>query len=66
MGYHSFITDPSRSQCSEVSHHKFDKIENPNLFDRQTWLERISMFHWKFSELEDGSAWSHMRKFVNF
>ena len=39
-------------------------IENPNEFDRQSWLERISMFHWKFSELEDGTAWKHMRQYV--
>jgi hypothetical protein len=62
-GYHAFITDPLRSQCREVAHTDFSKIESPDTFDRQSWLERISMFHWKFSELEDGSAWQHMRQF---
>jgi hypothetical protein len=63
-GYPAFITDPDRSQCAEVANTDFSLIENPNQYDRQKWLERISMFHWKFSELEDGSAWSHMRNYV--
>lgn len=62
-GYPAFITDPARSQCSEVANTDFSKIENPDTFDRQKWLERVSMFHWKFSELEDGSAWNHMRNY---
>ena len=65
QGHHAFITDPKTSQCAEVAHHGFEKIETPELFDRQKWLERISMFHWKFSELEDGSAWRHMRQYVS-
>lgn len=64
-GYSAFITDPNKSQCAEVAHHGFENIEKPQQFDRLKWLERISMFHWKFSELEDGTAWRHMRKFVS-
>jgi len=65
MGYSAFITDDTKSQCAEVAHLGFEKLESPQQFDRQHWLERISMFHWKFSELEDGSAWRHMRQYVN-
>ena len=64
MGYHAYITDPHKSQCAEVAHFNFEQIENPQMFNRQKWLERISMFHWKFSELEDGSAWRHMRQYI--
>jgi hypothetical protein len=64
QGYHCFLTDPIDSQCAEVSNTDFSKIEMPLEFDRQKWLERISMFHWKFSELEDGSCWNHMRKYI--
>jgi hypothetical protein len=64
QGYHAFITDPITSQCAEVTHTEFEKIESPQEFDRQRWLERISMFHWKFNELEDGTAWRHMRQYV--
>ena len=63
-GYHAFITDPEKSQCAEVANTDFSLIESPNEFDRQSWVERISMFHWKFSELENGTAWRHMRNYV--
>lgn len=63
MGYSAFITDPDRSQCKEVSHSNFSKLESPKEFDREQWLNRISMFHWKFSELDDGSCWRHMRNY---
>lgn len=62
-GYHAFITDPETSQCAEVAHADFSKIENPEEFNRQAWLERISMFHWKFSELRDGTCWRHMKNY---
>jgi len=64
MGYHAFITDPEKSQCKEVADTDFSNIESPNEYDRQKWLERISMFHWKFSELSDGTAWQHMKNYV--
>ena len=63
-GYGAFITDPKTSQCAEVAHTGFENIESLQEFDRQRWLERISMFHWKFNELEDGTAWRHMRQYV--
>lgn len=64
QGHHAFITDPLKSQCAEVTHTDFSLLEKPLEFDRQKWLERISMFHWKFSELEDGTCWRHMRNYV--
>jgi len=64
QGYHAFITDPQKSQCLEVANSDFSKIESPDLFDRLKWLQRISMFHWKFEELQNGSAWAHMRNYV--
>jgi hypothetical protein len=63
MGYPAFITDSPRSQCKDVSHSDFSKIESPREFDRDLWVKRLSMFHWKFSELEDGSCWRHMRNY---
>lgn len=63
QGYHAFVTDPLKSQCAEVANTDFSLIESPREFNRQRWLERISMFHWKFSELEDGSCWRHMRNY---
>ena len=63
LGYSAFITDPAKSQCKEVSDTDFSKIETPADFDREQWVKRISMFHWKFDELENGSCWKHMKNY---
>ena len=63
-GYPIFVTDPTRSQCAEIANTDLAQIENPNLPDRQTWAERLAMFHWNFAEIESGECWTHMRKYV--
>jgi hypothetical protein len=63
-GYPVFVTDPSRSQCQDIANTDLSQIETPNLPNRLPWVERISMFHWKFTELANGVCWQHMRKFV--
>jgi hypothetical protein len=63
-GYPIFVTDPARSQCRDIANLELSKIENPDLPDRQKWIERISMFHWNFEEIENGECWAHMRKYV--
>jgi len=63
MGYHAFVTDPQKSQCAEVANTDLSKILSPDEFDREKWLQRISMFHWTFAELHDGSCWRHMRSY---
>jgi hypothetical protein len=63
-GYPIFVTDPIKSQCREIANTDLSKIETPNTPNRQSWVERLSMFHWKFDELKNGECWSHMRKFI--
>lgn len=58
-----FVTDPTNSQCADIANTDFSKIENPLLPDRQRWVERLSMFHWKFDELKSGECWSHMKNY---
>jgi hypothetical protein len=59
-----FVTDPERSQAREIAETVLDKIETPLMPDRDAWVQRISQFHWSHQELRDGTAWAHMRKFV--
>jgi len=61
-----FVTDPNPqiSQAFEVSNTKLKRIEDPRFFDRQAWVEKISMCHWTFDELSNGKAWDHMRKYL--
>jgi len=63
-GYPIFVTDTARSQCREIANTDLSKIEMPTLFDRQSWAERISMFHWNFDELKSGECWHHMRRYI--
>ncbi|MEY4334493.1 MAG: hypothetical protein RLZZ196_3237 [Bacteroidota bacterium] len=59
-----FVMDPAKSQCAEIANTDLSQIENPQLPDRQKWVERLSMFHWNFDELKSGECWQHMRKFI--
>jgi hypothetical protein len=63
-GYPVFVTDPNRSQCQEIANTDFAQIENPQLPDRQSWIERLAMSHWKFTEVQQGLTWRHMRQWI--
>lgn len=59
-----FVMDPTKSQCAEIANTDLAQIENPHMLNRQPWVERLSMFHWNFDELQSGECWAHMRKFI--
>lgn len=59
-----FVADIEKSQCADIANTDFGCIENPQLPERQKWLERLSMFHWNFDELKSGECWNHMKKFI--
>ena len=65
-GIPTFVTDPNPkvSQAHLVANTNLANIENPKIFERQEWVEQLSMCHWKFEELSNGSAWAHMRNYV--
>jgi hypothetical protein len=63
-GYPIFVSDPLNSQCAEIANTDFSQIENPQLPNRQPWVERLAMFHWNFDELRSGECWQHMKKFI--
>jgi hypothetical protein len=65
-GIPAFITDPvpQTSQAYPVANYNLSNIENPDLKDRQEWIERLAMCHWHLGELSNGSAWQHMRKYI--
>jgi hypothetical protein len=65
-GIPAFVTDPipQTSQAYAVANLNLNKIESPELKDRQPWIERLAMCHWHFGELSDGTAWRHMKKFI--
>lgn len=65
-GIPAFITDPfpQHSQSFEIANTDLSKIETPNMPDRQEWIEKISMCHWKFDELKSGEAWQFFKKYI--
>ena len=65
-GIPAFLTDPmpEHSQSLAVANTDISRIEDPVMFDRQTWIERLSMCHWKFDELKSGTAWQFFKKYI--
>jgi len=65
-GVPSFITDPlpQHSQTYGVANTDLSLLENPEMPDRQSWIERISMCHWNFNELRSGEAWQFFKKYI--
>jgi hypothetical protein len=65
-GIPAFLTDPQpqHSQSFTVANTDISKIEDPLLFDRQAWIERLSMCHWKFDELKSGTAWKFFKRYI--
>jgi len=61
-----FVTDPNPkvSQACDVANTNLSLIENPKVFDRQLWIEKLSMCHWNREEISNGEAWAHVRKYI--
>ena len=59
-----FLTDADHSQAGEVANRDFALMENPQLFDRDAWVQRLAQFHWSHQELRQGLCWNHMRKWA--
>ena len=61
-----FVTDPNPriSQAYEVSNHRLELIESPNMPDRQAWVEKLSMSHWSLEEARSGQAWNHIKQYI--
>jgi hypothetical protein len=65
-GIPTFLTDPQpqHSQTFGVANTDLSKLENPDMPDRQGWIERLSMCHWDFGELRSGEAWQFFKRYI--
>lgn len=59
-----FVTDPVRSQARDIANTDLSRIENPLIMDRESWVHRISQFHWSYDDLTSGRCWTHMRRWA--
>jgi hypothetical protein len=65
-GIPAFLTDrvPQHSQSFDVANTDISNIENPIMVERQHWIEKLSMCHWKFDELQSGEAWQFFKRYL--
>ena len=59
-----FLLDPRRSQAGPVGNTDLNKLENPEYFDREHWIQQMAQMHWTLDELKDGTAWQHLRNWA--
>ena len=60
-----FLLDPDRSQAKDVANLDLRNIEKPNYdFDREAWLRRLAMSHWRLDEVRSGECWRHMKQWA--
>lgn len=61
-----FVTDPEfkKSQAWEVANLNLRDIDNPNVFDRKDWIEKLSMCHFNFDDLVSGAAWDIIKEYI--
>lgn len=61
-----FLTDsiPEYSQSLAVANLSLKNIENPEMPERQQWIEKLSMCHWNFDELRSGEAWQFFKRYI--
>lgn len=63
-----FVTDniPQRSQTWPICNTNLENLENPELFDREEWINRLSQSHWNEKEIISGQAWEFMKPRLDF
>ena len=59
-----FVLDLERSQAKDIANTDISKIENPVLYDRNVWIQKLAQMHWTSNELTDGTAWRHLRQWA--
>lgn len=61
-----FVTDPTPkiSQACDVANTDLSIINDPKLFERQQWLEKISMCHFNYDDLRNGVAWNIIKDYL--
>src|SRR6056297_179049 len=61
-----FVTDPNaqKSQAYDVCNTDLTQIENPTMPERQQWIKKISMCHYNFDDLKNGTAWHTIKEYL--
>ena len=63
-GIPAFLIDSDYSQAATVSNLVLANIEDPQLSDRLSWIQKIAQCHWNDEDLISGETWKHMRTYL--
>lgn len=65
-GVPTFVLDPipARSHAFQIANLDLSRIEDPLMPDRQAWIERISMSHYKVSDIQSGILKNKIERFI--
>ena len=63
-GVPCFVLDSEYSQSADVANLELKDIENPNMPERLPWVQKLAQCHWNNTELANGTAWTHMRRWA--
>lgn len=61
-----FVTDPNplSSQAFDVANFDLKDIEDPDMPERQQWIEKTAMCHFNYEDLNNGTAWRIIREYL--
>lgn len=61
-----FVTDPDprSSQAFEVANTNIKTIDEPKIFEREPWLEKLAMSHFNYDDLRHGTAWNIIKDYI--
>jgi hypothetical protein len=59
-----FVLDPKNSQAGDIAQTDVREIEAIRQFDREAWIQKVAMSHWRLDELKSGACWKHMRQWA--
>ena len=60
-----YVDDPVHSWAKDVAFKDLSQIEDPEMPDRTTWLEKIANIHWSNDEVRSGKLWSAIKQRIS-
>lgn len=61
-GIPAFVIDYEGSMSKPIAMTDFNLINNPQRFDRTQWANNIAYAQWSPEEIENGTAWEHLKR----
>jgi hypothetical protein len=59
-----FITDWNKSPARDVANCDLSRLEDPILYDREQWIQRIAMSHFTVGDIRQGLLWKQVQEYT--